>query len=416
MSFFEKMSFKSKLFIGSYTLMLINAILFFIFSKQSFGINLLIIVVLCAVVYPLIAYIERELTAPITDISRLAMTISKGDFTQKLNVHSNDAIGELGTAFNKMTDRLKEILQETVTITKQVAESSHRNYQQSKSMTEVLRQVTLSAGELASGAGEISEGVAHASTAVDEIETSIKTYASSSHEMSEKSGRLVGLSAKGRQAMESQGHGMQRNVEATSAVSTAIDELARQAAGITRITHTISDIAEQTNLLSLNASIEAARAGEHGRGFAVVAQEVRKLAEESAASTREVFTLVRSIEQGVKDALRHIQINEEVVREQAVHITDTDTVFKEIENDILFVTEMIGNFAGESNNMFLKAQTITKTMLGIASITQESAAGTEEMSAAMNEQIAAVEDMVQQTELISQVAVRLQRTIEIFNF
>ncbi|MBC8081416.1 MAG: HAMP domain-containing protein [Gorillibacterium sp.] len=416
MSLLDKMSFNKKLFVGSYTLMFVNSLILFIFSSLSFGITLLIVVILWIGAFPFIKFIERTLTDPIIDISRLAMTVSKGDFTQKLNVQTDDAIGELGNSFNKMTDRLKEILQETVTITKQVAESSHKNYLQSKSMTDVLRQVTLSAGELASGAGEISEGVSHASAAVDEIELSIKTYANSSTEMSEKSGRLADLSAKGKKAMESQGDGMKRNVEATSAVSSAIDELARQAEGITRITHTISDIAEQTNLLSLNASIEAARAGEHGRGFAVVAQEVRKLAEESAASTREVFTLVHSIEQGVKDALHNIQINQDVVREQAVHIKDTDAVFREIEVDILFVTQMIANFAAESNNMFVKAQTITKTMLGIASITQESAAGTEEMSAAMNEQIAAVEDMVQQTELISQVATRLQRTIEIFNF
>ncbi|MCL6458563.1 MAG: methyl-accepting chemotaxis protein, partial [Gorillibacterium sp.] len=248
MSFIEKLSFKNKLFVGSYALMLINTIFFFIFSNLNFGFNLLITIILWAVVFPFILFIERALTAPITDISRIAMTVSKGDFTQKLNVQSNDAIGELSTSFNKMTDRLKDILQETVTITKQVAESSHKNYLQSKSMTDVLRQVTLSAGELASGAGEISEGVAQASTAVDDIELSIKTYASSSNEMSEKSGRLVNLSAKGKKAMESQGNGMKRNVEATSAVSSAIDELARQAAGITRITHTISDIAEQTNL------------------------------------------------------------------------------------------------------------------------------------------------------------------------
>ncbi|WP_058302426.1 methyl-accepting chemotaxis protein [Gorillibacterium timonense] len=415
-SFMDKMSFKQKLYAGCYTMLLVYSILFLALSKLGFFFNILLVLVVLGLAYPFLLVLERALTEPIENVSRLALDIAKGDFTKKLTIHTHDSIGELGDSFNKMTEKLKGILEDTVGITKQVADTSHKNYLKNQTMTEVLKQVTVSAGELASGAGEISEGVTKISAEIDDIQQSVKGYVESSINMKDKSKLMVDLAEKGRKAMESQGEGMKRNIEATSNVAATIDDLAKQASGITRITRTISDIAEQTNLLSLNASIEAARAGEHGKGFAVVAQEVRKLAEESASSTREVFNLVRSIEQGVQEAIRNIEINEEAVREQTFHIRDTETVFKEIAGNIHYVTDLIVKFAAQSDTMLTKAQAISRTMEGIAAITQESAAGTEQVSASMNEQIALVEDMVEQSERMTNVAKQLQRTIEIFNF
>ncbi len=161
---------------------------------------------------------------------------------------------------------------------------------------------------------------------------------------------------------------MERNIEATEHVASTIEQLARQAEGISKITRTISEIAEQTNLLSLNASIEAARAGEHGRGFAVVAQEVRNLAEEASSSTKEVFSLVKGIESGINQAITNIQTNEAVVQSQTAMIRETERIFNEIVDSIQFITEEIAAFAQESDLMLESAKTITGSIVNISAI------------------------------------------------
>jgi methyl-accepting chemotaxis protein len=414
MNSFVSLSFSKKLLYGFYSVIAVFSILFLVLSSLSLVLNIIIVLILAGLCFPFIRFIERTLTDSIDSMARIAMNISKGDFTQKVHVTSNDAIGELGNSFNKMLEKLREILGTTTTITKQVADTSRDIYQKNLNSKEILDQVTSSTHELATGANEITEGVSNISVAIKEIENKITAYAHSTKKMNVLSEQMTVLSEKGRQAVESQSAGMKRNVEATANVSTAIDQLAEKANGISQITKSISEIAEQTNLLSLNASIEAARAGEHGRGFAVVAHEVRKLAEESTTSTKEVFSLVKSIEVGIKEALQNIGNNEQIVNQQTKLIEETEKIFAEIITSIQFVTEQIYGFAKESDFMLESAQTISSTMENISAITEESAAGTEEVSAAMNEQISAVNTMVQQSEHMSSIVTELQKTIQVF--
>ncbi|MEW9700633.1 methyl-accepting chemotaxis protein [Paenibacillus sp. SI8] len=413
----SSLSFRKKLQLGCYTLIGLNSLFMLIViftSEWNRLLGIIFLVVILGGSYPFIKWFEKQLTEPIADLSQIALNISKGDFSQKVTVTSDDTLGQLGQSFNKMIDKLRDILRDTGSISKQVFQTSRDIYTKNENFRSVLEQVSVSAHELASGAGQISEEVSGVSVTSRDIETRITNYAGSAKEMKERSDQMMSLVEKGRTSVESQGAGMKRNVEVTKQVSDTIDLLARQAAGITNVTRAISEIAEQTNLLSLNASIEAARAGEHGRGFAVVAQEVRKLAEESTSLTREVFGFVKSIEQGIQDAINSIQVNEDVVRKQTVLIDQTEIVFAEIVGSVGFISEEITRFADESEQMLASSEQIAAAMENISAITEESAAGTQEVSASMNEQIATVQGIVSQAEEMTRVVTQLQQTIQIF--
>jgi methyl-accepting chemotaxis protein len=418
MAWLNSLSIRSKLIAGCYliaTLFSATFIVTVIVSGGSIGMAAIFIVILLAVTLPISRVIERALTSAIDDITSVAFSISKGDFSSRVDVSGTNA-GELGHSFNSMIDKLREILNETTGITRHVSDASRSIFDKNSALKTVMEQVAISSGELASGANAISEDVSGMTESIQEIEHMVADYASSTKEMNMRSEHTLELVEKGRQAVETQSEGMRRNVEATAAVSSTIEELARNAEGISKITRSISDIAEQTNLLSLNASIEAARAGEHGKGFAVVAQEVRKLAEESTTSTQEVFGLVRSIDVGVKQAIATIQINEEVVRKQSDLIHESEKVFDEIVQSVRFISEQIFNFSRESDTMLESAKKISASIQNISAITQQSAAGTEQVSASMNEQISSVQAVVEETENMQQMVMRLQKTIHIFKF
>src|SRR5690606_31380241 len=122
-------------------------------------------------------------------------------------------------SFNKMMDKLKEILHESSSISKTVADTSRDIYQKNQSLRDVIDQVNVSTNELATGATAISEDVGEISTSIHDIENKVRNYAISTQEMNERSEQTLSLVEKGKEAVESQSEGMKQNVEATAAVS-----------------------------------------------------------------------------------------------------------------------------------------------------------------------------------------------------
>ncbi|MBD3920198.1 methyl-accepting chemotaxis protein [Paenibacillus sp. PR3] len=415
MQWFSTLSTKRKLFLGFYSIVLvfsIASILVTAFSGGSVLAAIIVAIVLAIAIIPIVNFIEKALTEAFYELRSAASGLAKGDFSQKVDVSAS--MGELGHSFNSMIDKLRDIITDTSKISRQVSEASRSIFDKNQAMKIAMEQVAASSTELATGANEISSEVSSMTDSIRDIEDMVGSYARSVKGMNDRSELTLELVQQGVHAVGNQKTSMQSNADATAKVSETVRELARDAAGITKITRTISEIAEQTNLLSLNASIEAARAGEHGKGFAVVAQEVRKLAEESSTSTKEVFTLVRGIERGIKQAIENIVINEQAVQVQTETIESAERIFGEMMSSIEFIAEQIARFSEESDVMLESAQRISSAIQNISAITQQSAAGTEQMSASMNEQIGSVQAVVEEADRMMLSVNQLQRTIQVF--
>lgn len=416
MNWMNRLPLKQRIVVGCYLVAALFAIpvlvTLLILGKVILGIVL--IGILAALTYPVSRFIETTLTSSFEDISNVSHSISKGDFTSRAD--ENGSMGDVSRSFNTMIDKLKKILTDASQITRQVMDSSRGIEDKNQNLKIVMAQVASSSNELALGANEISTDIAGMIGSIKDIESKVSNYTNSFKEMNKRSSNTLKLVEQGRLSVDTQAEGMRKNIQATQKVADTIDALSHNARGITMITKTITEIAEQTNLLSLNASIEAARAGEHGRGFAVVAQEVRKLAEESTASTKEVFSLVRSIETDIKQAIDNIAINEEVVQLQNDMIQQSAHIFAQIVQSVQYITEQISSFSAESDLMLESALKISSAIENISAITQQTAAGTEEVSAAMNEQINALQSVADETEKMTNSVFNLQKTIHIFKF
>jgi methyl-accepting chemotaxis protein len=248
-----------------------------------------------AVSIPLLAFIylfvSKVVTRPLDEMTAGLRSIAsgEGDLTRRLEIKGQDEIGQASQVFNDMMANFAGLVRqvgnsasqvsgaahELVQGAKQVADSSHQQYEKSRTVT----------------------------TAVERMVQSIVEVAVSTDKVHAQSRESLARSREGNQTLERLITEIGRVKHAVNEIASAVAEFVSSTVAITSMTREVKDIADQTNLLALNAAIEAARAGEQGRGFAVVADEVRKLAEKSATSANEIDSITRTLN-GKSDAVR----------------------------------------------------------------------------------------------------------------
>lgn len=239
--------------------------------------------------------------------------------------------------------------------------------------------------ELGDGVQQMERSVAVQSSASSAIAANVEELTVSINHVSDNTGDASRLAQDSdRQAREGRRTVDQLidEINQVSGVVTTASEriggLAIESEKISNIVQVIKDIAEQTNLLALNAAIEAARAGEHGRGFAVVADEVRKLSERTAQSTREITAMVESIQNSTQQVVTEIDRGVGAVQNSVDHARQAGDTIGTLQDIARQVAEMISEVDVALREQSAASSEVAKRIEEIATHAEETSAATAE--------------------------------------
>lgn len=314
-------------------------------------------------------FIGRSITIP---LARMQEIIDKAgrekDLTLRVPAESNDEIGRTGKAFNGLMGSFQEVLASVSATSETVAATAEEMAAASEQVAIASQQQAESASAMASAVEEMTVSV----TQITDHSNEARARADETNEISNQGGERVNR-------LLADIHEVADAVRSSAGTIGILDERSREIQGIVGV---ISSIAEQTNLLALNAAIEAARAGESGRGFAVVADEVRKLAERSGNATKEIASLIESIQSTTQQAVSEMSDEVQQVNAEAEAAAEVGTMLTAMRDSSVRMKSAIHDVSASLKEQSAASTELAKHVERIAQMTEENSAAVQETATA----------------------------------
>ncbi|MEF9671626.1 methyl-accepting chemotaxis protein [Pseudomonas sp. MWU13-2100] len=339
--------------------------------SRSRMIVILFIVLAALATVGLAMLLTRSIVKPLGQALSAAQNVARGDLTQRIESHGDDEVSHLLEALATMQQTLRDTLQGISGSATSLTTAANELNTVTRSSTEGLQQQ--------------NHEIEQAATAVNEMTTAVEEVARNA----------VSTSDATRQSSESARIGQERVSETLGAISALsgdvertgelVRSLADQSQGIGKVLEVIRAIAEQTNLLALNAAIEAARAGESGRGFAVVADEVRALAHRTQQSTQEIEQMVSGMRSGSTLALESMHTSTARAASTLALAERAGEALVTITASVHEIHERNLVIASAAEEQAQVAREVDRNLVNIRDLSIRSATGADQTSAASHE-------------------------------
>ncbi|MEH7633491.1 methyl-accepting chemotaxis protein [Bacillus pumilus] len=383
-------------------------------AQPVLDLTMIILAVAIAIGGIAIYFIIKSIRKPLIALSESAEKISQGDLTQHIEVRTHDEIGKLAQSFNDMSAKLKQVIQAVQNSIENVAASSEELTASAGQTAQATEHITSSIEQFSNSNEHQNDMIEKSSVQLNEMDRSLSHMVDTTSHMMESSIDSSKTAQAGGELVQKTAGQMQTIEQAVKEAELVIQGLEQKSKDITNILGVINGIADQTNLLALNAAIEAARAGEAGRGFSVVAEEVRKLAEQSGSSSKEIESLTNEIVEEIEKSQNMFkQVAGEV--QSGLNITDeTKISFEKITDKTSEMTEQMKQMNGTAKELSHGSNDISHAVNQIKELSRESSAGFQDIAASAEEQLASMEEISSSSATLSQMAEELRELIKQF--
>ncbi|MBU9713047.1 methyl-accepting chemotaxis protein [Evansella tamaricis] len=345
-----------------------------------------------AVTTVFILLFSSKITNPIISLSNQLSEIANGNLLIQPEVKNNDEVGKLTAASSKMVHSLRTIITQLISTSTNLAESSRQLNTSTEQYTHSTRQIASSIENVVEGSEEQLKVVNTGTDVLKEVNETIIQIAQNVENVSTLVEETLTLATDGSTEINKSTEQMKIIEGKIANLNQLVNNLGDRSSSIQQVANMITDIAEQTNLLALNAAIEAARAGEHGKGFAVVADEVRKLAEQSALSAKDIGKSIQAIEADVNEVILSMEEGIKEVttgKELALAVGSKFATIHQSVSDVAKQTEDVNH----STREMIQSSALSDSMKNIKVLAEMNASSTQEVSASTEEQLAIVEEI-----------------------
>ena len=413
--------------------MLNNRIASSVFDRN---VQLLIATILTAVAVLVSVITYRYITIQISSITNVFRQIDKGNFQARAQIFSVDELGSMAYSLNEMLDRTLSLIQSqderdsiqesimklldevsdvakgdltveaevTEDITGAIADSFNHMIYQLRNIVNNVQKATLEVGssasliqataeQLADGSSTQADQIIDSTAALDEMAVSIQQVSENASLSSTVAEQALDNAKQGANAVQNTIQGMQRIRSQVQETAKRIKRLGERSQEISEIVQLIGDIADRTSILALNASIQAARAGEAGRSFAVVAEEVERLAERSTNATKQIASLVNTIQSETNEAVIAMEESTHEVVQGSQVADKAGQALTEIENVSSRLAGLIQSITLAATQQARGSDNLSKAMNEISQVTQHTASGTKKTANDINQLALLAQDL-----------------------